>query len=432
MIFAILTLLSALSLAAVAGWFSIVGFTTIYAGAPLYAIIMGVAAECAKLVTTSWLYRNWQYATWKLKSPLIFFTAVLMIITSIGVFGFLSKAHIEQNKNTVDNIPRIEQLDFQINREKQYIADNEKVIAQLDATVNSFLGSDKAERSLQIRRSQAPQRKQLRDEIAQAQKRIDELNTEKFQLESEVRKLQLEVGPIRYIAEIFYGKDNNTSENIEAAIKLFTLLIVITLDPLAVVLLIAANHTLMRLKSSKTEPVSNKTPSGPEQQLNTAVEQHSSEEESLQSKNTMISQPQEPVISPITQTETVTSAAVVSSSGDEFDINKHPYLFKVPTIRIPPGVEPAGPQVYKAQSVEVDKSLKTESKPQQAEKLTTVRIPSKTNKEKHVWAQDTQVLREIIGNNSHFVPKKLKDVNQAKSTDISLKRSTSWLKEFRK
>ena len=428
MIFAILTLLSALSLAAVAGWFSIVGFTTIYAGAPLYAIIMGVAAECAKLVTTSWLYRNWQYSDWRLKSPLIFFTAVLMIITSIGVFGFLSKAHIEQNKNTVDNIPKIEQLDFQINREKQYIADNEKVIAQLDATVNSFLGSDKAERSLQIRRSQAPQRKQLRDEIAQAQKRIDELNTEKFQLESEVRKLQLEVGPIRYIAEIFYGKDENTTENIEAAIKLFTLLIVITLDPLAVVLLIAANHTLVRLKSSKIEPVSNKTPLEPEQQLNTVVE------------------PEQPISEMMLKPD----EEKTSKTLDDFDITKHPYLFKVPTTRTPPGIEPAGPQVYRHQPeineilsepvsepvlepvVDPKQQTEPEIPPTHNETLTTVRIPNRSAKQQQAWAQDSQVLREIIGNNPHFVPKKIKDIDQSNSITKAIKLSGSWLKEFRK
>ena len=114
--FAILTLLSALSLAAVAGWFSIVGFMAIYAGAPMYALIMGVVTECAKLVTTSWLYRNWEYADWKLKAPLLYFTIALMVATSIGVFGFLSKAHIEQGADKIDNSAKIESLNYQIRR----------------------------------------------------------------------------------------------------------------------------------------------------------------------------------------------------------------------------------------------------------------------------------------------------------------------------
>jgi len=257
MIFALLTLLTALSLATVAGWFSIVGFMAIYAGAPMYALIMGVVTEVAKLVTASWLYRNWEYSDWKLKIPLLYFTAALMVATSIGVFGFLSKAHLEQSSGTLDNSSRIETLNYQIQREKNTIADNEKVTAQLDATVNSMLGKDRADRALSVRRSQATSRNQLRADSEAAQKRIDTLSEEKFKLESEVRKMELEVGPIRYIAELFYGVEENTSKNIEAAVRIFTLLLVSTLDPLAVILLIAANHTLLRLRNekNKTNPV---------------------------------------------------------------------------------------------------------------------------------------------------------------------------------
>lgn len=251
MLFALLTLLSALSLAATAGWFSIAGFMAIYAGAPMYALIMGVVTEVAKLVTTSWLYRNWQYSNWKLKIPLIYFTLALMTATSIGVYGFLSKAHLEQGAGTLDNSSKIESLQSQIDREKAIIADNEKIITQLDSTVNALLEKDRADKSLAVRKSQAPQRKQLRDDIAASQKKIDEISAEKFKLESEVRKLQLEVGPIRYIAELFYGADGNTNKNIEAAIRIFTLLLVSTLDPLAVILLIAANHSLLRIRNEE-------------------------------------------------------------------------------------------------------------------------------------------------------------------------------------
>ncbi len=253
MIFALLTLLAALALAAVAGWFSIIGIMSIYAGAAIHALIMGVVLEGGKLVTTSWLYRNWSYASWKLRAPLIVFTLTLMLATSIGVFGFLSKAHLEQGASTVDNGAKIERLNQQIAREKSVIADDEKVIGQLDATINSYIGKDRTDRSLSVRRSQAPQRKQLRDDIDASQKRVDGFSDEKLKLESEVRKLQLDVGPIRYIAELIYGVDNNTDKNIESAVRIFTLIIVSTLDPLAVILLIAANHTLLRYQNEKKE-----------------------------------------------------------------------------------------------------------------------------------------------------------------------------------
>ncbi len=253
MIFSILTLLTALALAGVAGWFSIVGIMSIYAGAAIHALVMGVVLECGKLVTTSWLYRNWKFSDWRLKAPLIFFTLTLMLSTSIGVFGFLSKAHLEQNASTIDNSAKVERLEQQIAREKSIIADNEKVIAQLDATINSYIGKDRTDRSVSIRRSQAPQRKQLRDDIDASQKRIDVFSDEKLKLQSEVRALQLEVGPIRYIAELIYGVEEKSDKNIEAAVRMFTLIIVSTLDPLAVILLIAANHTLMRRQNEKKQ-----------------------------------------------------------------------------------------------------------------------------------------------------------------------------------
>lgn len=251
MIFALLTLLTALALAGVSGWFSIIGVMAIYAGAPMHALIMGIVLEAGKLVTTSWLYRNWNYSGWTLKGPLIVFTLILMLATSIGVFGFLSKSHLEQGAKTIDNAPKIERIEQQIAREKATITDNEKVISQLDTTISSYLGKDRADRSVVIRRIQAPQRKQLRDDIDAANKRIDGFSEEKFKLQSELRELELEVGPIRYIAELIYGAENNSTKNIEGAVKIFTLLIVSTLDPLAVILLVAANHTLLRRQNEE-------------------------------------------------------------------------------------------------------------------------------------------------------------------------------------
>jgi hypothetical protein len=255
MIFELLTLFAALSLAAVADWFSIIGFMAIYAAAPAPILIMGVVLALAKLVATSWVYRNWGIADWKLKVPLIGFVLALMVTTSIGTFGFLSKAHLDQGVSTADNSSKIERLDQQIAREKSIISDDEKVIAQLDATINSYIGKDRTDKSLAVRRSQAPQRKQLRDAIDIAQKRIDDYSDERLKLQSEVRKQELDVGPVRYIAELFYGAEKDSSKNIEAAVRIFTLLIVSTLDPLAVILLVAANHTLLRRRNEKDKKV---------------------------------------------------------------------------------------------------------------------------------------------------------------------------------
>ena len=260
MIFNLLTFLAALSVAGVAEWFSIVGIISIYAGAPYNAgLILGLVLGFAKLVNTSWLYRNWDKTTWKIKGPLIYFLLALMIATSMGVFGFLTKSHLEQGAATVDNSAKVERLDQQITREKGTIADDEKIITQLDAAINSYIGKDKTDKAVAIRKSQAPQRKQLRDDIDASQKKIDGYSEDKLKLTSEVRALQLEVGPIRYIAELFYGTGGDQNANIESAVKMFTLLIVSTLDPLAIILLIAANHTLMQRQNEKKEKATTKS-----------------------------------------------------------------------------------------------------------------------------------------------------------------------------
>ena len=254
MIFTLLTFLAALTTAGVAEWFSIVGIISIYAGAPYHAgLVLGIVLGFAKLVNTSWLYRNWKTASWKIKGPLIYFLLALMMATSMGVFGFLTKSHLEQGAATVDNSAKVERLDQQIAREKSTIADDEKIIIQLDAAINSYIGEDKTDKAVAIRKSQAPQRKQLRDDIDASQKKIDGYSEDKLKLTSEVRALQLEIGPIRYIAELFYGTTGDQSANIESAVKMFTLLIVSTLDPLAIIMLIAANHTLMQRQNEKKE-----------------------------------------------------------------------------------------------------------------------------------------------------------------------------------
>jgi hypothetical protein len=254
MIFTLLTFLAALSVAGVAEWFSIVGIISIYAGAPYHAgLVLGLVLGFAKLVNTSWLYRNWKTSSWKIKAPLVYFLLALMMATSMGVFGFLTKSHLEQGAATVDNSAKVERLDQQITREKGTIADDEKVIAQLDSSINSYIGKDKTDKAVAIRRSQAPQRKQLRDDIDASQKKIDGYSEDKLKLTSEVRALQLEVGPIRYIAELFYGTDGDQAAKVESAVKMFTLLIVSTLDPLAIILLIAANHTLLQRQNEKKE-----------------------------------------------------------------------------------------------------------------------------------------------------------------------------------
>lgn len=416
MISAIITLLTALSLAAVAGWFSIIGFTTIYAGAVIAAVIMGAVTECAKVVTTSWLYRNWSYAGWLIKAPLIFFTVILMGITSLGVFGFLSKAHLDQGASTVNNSAKIEQLNYQISREQSLIADAEKVIAQLDTTVNSLIERNRADRSIAVRRSQESTRKQLRKDIADAQQRIDALNKEKFTYESEIRNLELEIGPIKYIAELIYGDQAADKNTTKAAVQLFTLMIVITLDPLAVVLLIAANQSIVRLQKEKKKAL-------------------------------------------------VQAAAPVATVAVTTEVP--PVYNSVDTTVVPESKEPE-PDKIKSEDVAVSEDLSVkddsvevvEQPAAESENLQAVLEQTKTVKEEIVteiedslsnfrnttpgerptpWATQEEVLRELMGSNSIPIKTDIPSKNTEMSFDITLRNQSpgakypkvkSWLKEF--
>ena len=97
MFIAVLTLLSALSISGVAIFYSVIGLATIFPGASWPVVIMGGVLEVGKLVTASWLYRNWQFTRWLLRTYLTIAVIILSLITSMGIFGFLSKAHLEQN-----------------------------------------------------------------------------------------------------------------------------------------------------------------------------------------------------------------------------------------------------------------------------------------------------------------------------------------------
>ena len=263
MIFPVITLITSLLLASVAGWFSITGMVTILAGQAIAALILGVTLEAGKLVTISWLYRNWENSPWKLKIPLMYFTVALMSITSMGVYGYLAQAHIQQGASTVNNAARVEQIDLQMARAQSLMADNDKVIAQLDNAVNSLITKDRTDRALVIKRSQDAQRRSLKADSDKIQLQINQFNDEKFKLQAEVRALQLEVGPIRYIAQLIYGEGAGDTATLEAAVRLFAILIVTTLDPLAITLLIAANHSLLRIKNQQSDPPSPTVPASP-------------------------------------------------------------------------------------------------------------------------------------------------------------------------
>src|SRR6056297_662369 len=154
MLIGILTLITALAISTVAIYYSVAGLVAIFAAAAIPIMIMGGVLEVSKLVTAVWLHRNWHQATWWLKTYLSTAVVILMLITSMGIFGFLSKAHIEQTSGAQQDLAQIEQV-------QERIEYNQEVVASAEDKINELRGSGSTVET------------NIREQIQQEQERID-------------------------------------------------------------------------------------------------------------------------------------------------------------------------------------------------------------------------------------------------------------------
>ena len=322
MFLALLTLITGLSISAIAIYYSVLGLAAIFAAAPIPIYIMGTILEISKLVTASWLKQNWDRVPITLKLYLTISVVVLMIITSMGIFGFLSKAHSDQSLVSGDVQAKIAIYDEKIKIAKDNIEANRRALKQMDEAVDQLMSrtdSEKgAERSVQIRRQQGPERQRLLKEIETEQKKIAQLNEERAPIAAEVRKVEAEVGPIKYIAKFIYGDDSDTNL-LEKAVTWVIVIIVLVFDPLAVLLLLASQMSFQWLREEK--------------------EKNKQEQKDEPKKE----EPDPPVEEPEPTVEKQEPAPV-----EEFVVNEktHPYLYK-PWVWKVPGQEPVGHQVYR-------------------------------------------------------------------------------------
>jgi hypothetical protein len=244
--FSNITLFVALALSTVAAWYSIIGLTAIFAGAVIPIIIMGSVLEVAKVTTTVWLRKYWKYSSWMLKVYLVPAVMALALMTSMGIFGFLSKAHMDQGIGTGDVAAKVALFDEKIKTQRDNITANRAMLAQMDTQVNDIMSkgdSERAvERSITIRKQQANERAKLLKDIELSNTNIQKLNEERAPIASELRTAEAEVGPIKYIAAFIYG-DNPDANLLERAVRWVIVLLVIVFDPLAILLVIGANQS---------------------------------------------------------------------------------------------------------------------------------------------------------------------------------------------
>jgi len=247
MFLSIWTLFIALVLSFISGYYSVVGIATIFSAIPIPVIIMSASMEVAKVTAAVWLHRYWRSCKWLMRGYLTIAILVLCSITSMGVFGLLSRAHADQGVVSADKTAEINVLDEKIKIERDNIEYSRQAIAQMNAGVDQTIARSTTEnavgRAVQIRKSQSKERSQLQKDIDQSQTRIKQLNDERAPLAAELRKFEAEVGPIKYIAAMVYN-DNPDAATLERAVRWVIILLVVVFDPLAITLVLAANESI--------------------------------------------------------------------------------------------------------------------------------------------------------------------------------------------
>ena len=249
---AYLALFSGLTLSIVAEFYSIAGLTSIFSAAVIPAIIMGIALGIGKIVATVWLKQNWDIAPWSVRIYLASAIVLLMLVTSMGTFGFLSKAHSDQSLVSGDVTAKIAIYDEKIKIERENIDANRKALKQMDEAVDQVMGRSQdekgADKAVALRRAQQKERGRLLADITTAQQKITLLNEERAPIAAEVRKVEAEVGPIKYIAAFVYGDTDPAV--LEKAVTWVIILIIVVFDPLAIILLLSSQISFQRFREN--------------------------------------------------------------------------------------------------------------------------------------------------------------------------------------
>ena len=242
MLFGLLTLFVALAISAVAAYYSIVGLMAIFAGATTAIAIMGIVLEIGKLICASWTFTNWKSCPVIMKSYFILAVVVLMLITSLGIFGFLSRAHITQSSPTALISERIERIDLKINQRQTQIKRYQGRLDTLDQALQRYIELGAISKGLAKIGAMDNETSLLKTKVEGLENEIDGLSDEKYGLKTELNLAEVEVGPIRYVASMLY--DDVSESQLEEAVRWIIILLIFVFDPLAVVLVIAANISL--------------------------------------------------------------------------------------------------------------------------------------------------------------------------------------------
>jgi hypothetical protein len=229
----ILLFLAGLLLSGTAAYYSVLGLAAIFNGAVTPIIVMGISLEFAKVVTASYLYKNWKRISIAMKSYMTVAVVMLVLLTSMGIFGFLSKAHLEHAATSGADVSAVyEEVKSEVDVDTKIVADADKQLAMLDKTAKDY----------NTIRQQQRMRKEITADKKAAIKRLRENNKKLAAANLEIKKIEVEVGPLKYIAELIYGAD--AGSHLDSAVRAVIMMLIFVFDPLAILLLIASSTNL--------------------------------------------------------------------------------------------------------------------------------------------------------------------------------------------
>ena len=250
MFLTLLTFLSALSISCVSAYYSITGLTEIFPALVIPVIILGIVLEIGKLVAVSNLHQHWTTLPKIIKTYLITAVMILMLVNSMGIFGLLSKGHIEQEIINSNQMSNIELTLSRIQTEKDKIKDIDKQIAQIDDALTKMTSQGKAQTVLIQINAQKKNRQALVIQKTSESIILDNLNKERIDKEQSNKKIAASFGPLKYLTDIFYSNPN--SDNLESVVRWIIITIVFVTDPLALILLVASIFNLKNRKDNLT------------------------------------------------------------------------------------------------------------------------------------------------------------------------------------
>jgi hypothetical protein len=278
MILTILLFISGIAVSIIGAYYSILGLAALFAGAYWAVVSMGITLEIAKLVTVSWLYRNWNLdlLPQSIRAYLLSAVLMLMFITSIGIFGFLSKAHLDTSAPNTGNRLLVKNIERQIESEKKAIAGAQKIVDQLDKALDKVIEKD-ADKGLVERQKQQNERNRANNIITTSSNKITQLSNQKLNYDKNQLAIDKEIGPFKYVAEILFGDADDG--NLDRAVRFVIISLLFVFDPLAVLMLIAVNVSIREYQRNKKLNNLNK-----EETLEQQIERLKKRNESLKDK----------------------------------------------------------------------------------------------------------------------------------------------------